>query len=387
MKQERSRKPSTRHAARGVLLPLVLLILPSTRWAHSGPEQLVTRARYLMGTIFRFEAPAGGNPRHVGESLEAALDEVEHLEKVLSNWQEDSELSLLNARAGRGPIPVGPDLFDALEASLHYARLTNGAFDPALEPLTRRFRLAPGEPAPPAGTRRGGEWRNIALDSRARAVEVPAGTGMDLGGIGKGFALDRAAAVLSREGIHVALLDAGGQVLAIGSPPGEPGWRIAVADPAHRDRPELELVLRDVSASTSGNSERPGEILDPETGIPVRGELSATAIAPEATAADAFSTALFVLGPARGGAWTRGRHDVLAVYLEPGSKPGERPHVGGSLSRPPRGTLLFIRARGSGDQRSVHAEVVPDPVRRHPGAGDHAGGTSSRSGVLSGDGP
>ncbi|HEV8375909.1 MAG TPA: FAD:protein FMN transferase [Candidatus Polarisedimenticolia bacterium] len=340
----------------------------------------VIRARYLMGTIFRFEAP-GEDAREVGESLEAALDEVEHLESLLSNWRKDSELSLLNARAGRGAIPVGRELFDVLQASLRWARITDGAFDPALEPFTRAFR---GGAPPGAHAAPGREWKRMRLEVRESSVLLPRGTGIDLGGIGKGFALDRAAAVLEKRGIRAALLDAGGQILALGSPPGEPGWRIAVADPRDRGHPALELVLRDVSAATSGNSERPGEILDPETGVPVAGRFSATALAAEATAADALSTALFVMGPARGEAWARGRSDVLVVYLEPGSRRQEALHLSGSLARPPHGEFWLVTARGSGHHRSVHAEMHPARKHRHSGAGDFGRRTSGERGRCAG---
>jgi thiamine biosynthesis lipoprotein len=108
------------------------------------------------------------------------------------------------------------------------------------------------------------------------------------------------------------------------------GWPVAVADPARRDRPFLPLLVTDVSAATSGNAERPGEIVDPATGATLRWKGSATAVAPDATSADALSTALFVLGSERGTRWARRRRDVAAVFLDPGDRGPTR--ISGTVS-------------------------------------------------------
>jgi thiamine biosynthesis lipoprotein len=277
-----------------------------------------------MGTVFRFEASAGIPAAARAGALESALDEVDRLERILSNWRSESELSRLNRSARRRATHVSSDLFEAVERALYWARETEGAFDPTVEPLTRRFRQGPsqGNPASSADWRAGhGNWRDVSLNRRSRTIRFRRGVrGLDLGGIAKGFALDRAAAVLRRQGMNAFLLDAGGQVLAAGAPAGMRGWPVAVADPARRDRPFLPLLLSDVSAATSGNAERPGEIVDPATGAALRWKGSATAVAPDATSADALSTALFVLGSERGTRWTRRRHDVAAVFLDPGDR-------------------------------------------------------------------
>jgi thiamine biosynthesis lipoprotein len=159
-------------------------------------------------------------------------------------------------------------------------------------------------------------------------------------------------------GVEAFLLDAGGQLLAGGAPPGEGGWPAAIADPGDRSRPACALLLRDVSAATSGNAERPGEILDPATGVPVSFRGSATALAPDATSADALSTALFVMGPERGLAWSRAHADLAAVYLEPGSRSdGPAPL---RISRPAiesgRGPL-WVSARELPDGRLVDVRL------------------------------
>jgi len=331
--------------------------------ANQRPAPTLVRARYLMGTVFRFEAPVEGDGAGVGESLESALDEVQRLETLLSNWRDDSELSLLNARSGQGAVPVSPELFEVVESALRWARLTEGTFDPTVEPLTRRFRErtlprssgAIGSPIRGISSVVG--WRRVSMDPVRRTIALPEGGGLDLGGIGKGYALDRAGRVLAVRGIHAALLDAGGQILAMGTPPGEFGWRVDVADPEDRNRPAYEFLLRDASAATSGNTVRPGEIINPATGAPLAETLTATAIAPDGTSADALSTALFVMGPERGEAWALHRDDLRVLYLKPAARPGKAPRFTGTLPQAPERHLLIITSRQATAHRSLHAEI------------------------------
>jgi thiamine biosynthesis lipoprotein ApbE len=335
-------------AAAGASSPLA----GAARASGSAAEAvLVARARYLMGAPL--EARAFTTPERRAETLlalERALDEVQRLDGILSNWKEDSELTRLNRAAAAGPVPCSSDLFEALRAAVRATAATGGAFDSTVEPWVAALGLRNADspdalpisvPAPavsaagqsrtaalsagadaPLPARRGG----VRLNAASRSARFSAaGVGVDLGGIGKGFALDRAAGVLRQAGVAAALLNFGGQVLAVGAPPGEEGWVVEVADPRDRMRPALELRLRDASVSTSANSERGvwrdgkwiGHVLDPGTGRPAPYPGSATAVAPDATRADAYSTALLVMGPERGLQWAGGRDDVAAAYLEP----------------------------------------------------------------------
>jgi thiamine biosynthesis lipoprotein ApbE len=312
---------------------------------------LVARARYLMGAPL--EARAFATPERRAETLLAldrALDEVQRLDGVLSNWKEDSELTMLNRAAAAGPVPCSFDLFEALSAAMQAAAATGGAFDSTVEPWVAALGLrnaeSPDSPpvfVPASAASAAGQPRTspvcadadvplpprrgtVRLDAASRSARFSAaGVGVDLGGIGKGFALDRAAGVLRQAGVAAALLNFGGQVLALGAPPGEEGWIVDVADPRERMRPALQLRLHDASVSTSANSERGvwrdgkwiGHVLDPGTGRPAPYPGSATAVAPDATRADAYSTALLVMGPESGLKWAGGRADVAAAYLEP----------------------------------------------------------------------
>jgi len=305
------------------------------------------RSRFLMGTRLAIEVE-GGAPE---KAFEDAFNEVSRLETILSNWRETSEISRLNREAARAPVRCSPDLFAAVRSALRWAEATGGAFDPTVEPLVVRLGLrgeggrlpsfdddrAAAEAAGSglhdlqalAGNERRSAgplpigWRHVHLRRTSRSVSYDApGVGLDFGGIGKGIALDAAARVLRRRGVRRALLDFGGQVLAIGRPADAPAWLIGIADPEDRDRAIGAVGIADLSLSTSGNSERSieteggrvGHLLDPVTQRPARFEGSVTVAAPDGTSADALSTALFVMGPERGAVWADQRA-IAALYL------------------------------------------------------------------------
>ncbi|MBI3566534.1 MAG: FAD:protein FMN transferase [Elusimicrobia bacterium] len=236
------------------------------------------RMRWLMGTMCSIEASGGPD---ADAAAAAAFDEIDRWDRVLSLYKPDSELNRLNAAAGKGPFRASPELYAQTEAALRLARATGGAFDPTVLPLEKRGPAA----LPLVG------WARVRLDPAARAIELPkAGMGLDFGGIGKGWALDRAAAVLRARGVVRARMNFGGQILVLGAPAGGGEWSVAVPG---RSGP---IALTAGSVSTSGDSERPGHIVSPFDGRPVRRTLQATAVLPTATEADAWSTALFVLG-------------------------------------------------------------------------------------------
>ena len=178
------------------------------------------------------------------------------------------------------------------------------AFDPTIGALVTTYGLHEGGRVPTeaeiAQALERTSWRLLQIDPGASTVHCKqAGLELDLGGYGKGLALDEAARVLRARGVESALLNFGGQVLALGCPPGEPGWVVELAHPADRTRPVAELRLRDASISTSSNRER-SHVLDPRTGRSATWNATVTVIAPRGEAADALSTALLVAGPEHG---------------------------------------------------------------------------------------
>jgi len=342
---------------------------PATRWDPApaarpasapgapsiGDVGTVERARFLMGTRLVIQARGAGAP----QAIERAFAEVERLEAVLSNWRSDSEVAHLNAAAAAAPFHCSADLFAAATTALDWAEKTSGTFDPTVEPLVRALGLRGDEgrlpgivPEPESGAAGPIGWRLVEVDRGHRTIHyLRPGMGLDFGGIGKGMALDAAAAVLKHAGVTAALLDFGGQTLVFGTGPDDGGWRLGLADPVERERVAGSVLLRAGSLAVSGNGERSHttasgakipHLLDPATGRPASFDGSVSVVAADATSADALSKAFFVMGPERGLAWAKSRGlDVL--YLR---RDGD-----GLLQRIGRGVFLADAPPGDPEPR------------------------------------
>ncbi|MBI4386500.1 MAG: FAD:protein FMN transferase [Elusimicrobia bacterium] len=231
-------------------------------------REAVTRSRFLMGTLCEVTAYGDAAPA----AITSAFEEIARLEQVMSAFKDDSELSRLNRTAAFKPFACSATLWEVLSRSDEVYRRSQGAFDPTA-----------------ASPRRG--FHQVRLWAKDRSVSFAAtGIAVDLGGIGKGFALDAAADRLKARGIRSALLNFGGQILAVGAPPGKTAWEVVVPG---APRP---IHLRDASISTSSLSENPGHIRSPRTGRPIERPGGVAVILPTATEADAWSTAAFVAG-------------------------------------------------------------------------------------------
>jgi len=255
----------------------------------------IRRAGYLMGTILQATAyspddasePAGR--ARTERAIRSAFEEVARLERLWSPWIESSELVRVNREASLHPVTVSAETIECVALALEVARRSGGAFDPTL---------------------RAEGWRRVALDLEAHTIAFLSTLGagappltLDLGGIGKGFALDRAAEVMRAEGVTHAMLDFGGQLLAVGPPADAPAWLVAVPDPRAPEGGAAALIaISSGSVSSSDQIERAGHIRDPKTGRTACASLASTVRAPTGALADALSTATFVLGPERGAA-------------------------------------------------------------------------------------
>lgn len=282
----------------------------------------VVRARYLMGTILEIDAVAA--ERHAAEAgVGLAFETVAAAEARLSNWRADSELSRVNREAARHAVPISPETFKALRRAFDLARETGGAFDPTVGAVTQSLGLT-GEASDAARAAVGREaigWERVLLDPRRRAVSFQAaGASIDSGAFGKGDALDRALAALERHGVVAARLNFGGQISLLGAGTRE-GRRlhfdeVAIAAPDGSAREVCRFGAQAGSVSTSGDSERPGHLIDPRTGRAARFHGSVTVLADNGLRADALSTALFVLGPLEGVAFAE-RRGIAVVYVFP----------------------------------------------------------------------
>jgi thiamine biosynthesis lipoprotein len=259
---------------------------------------------------------------------ERAFAEMRRIDALMSTYKPASELSLVNARAAAGPVKISRELYRLIETSLDYSLLTDGAFDITYASVgylyDYRARRHPGRVAI-ARALAGVNYRHVILDSGASTIRFARpGVRVDLGGIAKGHAVDRALAVLQSAGVSRAMVNAGGDTRIVGDRFGKP-WMIGIRDPNRRERVILRMPLSDAALSTSGDYERYFEeggvryhhIVDPKTGDSARKLRSATVIAATATRSDALSTSVFVMGADAGLALIDRLADVDAVVVLP----------------------------------------------------------------------
>ncbi len=278
----------------------------------------------------------------------AALDDVDRVEAELSVFRESSAVCDVNRRAAHEAVPVGADLFALLQLSGELHDATGGAFDITSTPLSRCWGFLRREGRLPstdaiASARALVGFDRLQLDALTRSVRFDRdGVELNLGAIGKGYALDRIASGLRHAGVAQALLSAGrSSLLAIGGR--ARGWQVEIVSP-RADRPLAHVWLRDAAIGTSGageqfiecNGTRYGHVIDPRTGWPAQGTLSVTVVASSAAAADALSTAFLVGGIDLAERYCATHRDVIAIVTrDPGAsdaRPSARPLVFGTHS-------------------------------------------------------
>jgi thiamine biosynthesis lipoprotein len=296
-------------------------------------------ARRAMACQFEFLFNAGQYSLAT-EAAMAALDLVDQLDDQLTVYRDHSEISRLNALAADELVIVEPRLFALLQLAVQLHRQTQGAYDVTSAVLsnlwgfTRRRGTLPHEQALREARALVGSDQ-LLLDEQSHGVRfAKSGLAINLGSIGKGYALDRCAELIESGQIHDFVLHGGhSSVLARGSRVGEGpegGWWIGIRHPLRPDRRLAQIRLHNRALATSGSGtqffmhegRRYGHILDPRTGWPAEGVLSASVIAPTAAEADALATAFYVMGPRRTREYCQLRPEIGAVLLCPGERHG-----------------------------------------------------------------
>jgi thiamine biosynthesis lipoprotein len=312
-----------RFASRWFALGLALF---SASWSlRAETLAAVHQQRYCMGTMFDIVAyhPSRQDAeRAVGN----AMEEIARLDRVMSNFKADSDLQKLNREGGRGFMVVEPSLYEVIQESLTVSQRSGGIFDVTIAPLLRTWHDAraagrAASAAEIAAARRCVGYENIEVRApnqirfRSDCLEI------DLGGIGKGYAVERGIAILKSAGMRAAIVNGGGSsIAAFGAPPGREGWPVQVGVTGKGSR---VLLLRDRSMSTSQQDlvALPfapgtfGEILDPRTGAPAAGRTAVTVVGPSATVADALSTTLVMLSMEEAARLLRQFGDVSALWI------------------------------------------------------------------------
>jgi FAD:protein FMN transferase len=315
------------------LAVLALALLPAAAGSQGAPaRRSVTYAMRTMGTyahvvVVTADSAADAPRARAAQSVLARVD------SLMSNWTTTSEVARANRTAGHGTIVLEPEVATVVDSSLSLWRESDGAFDITVEPLVRAWgflggpRRVPSEAEASAAFRRVGSQRvHYARASRSLHFDNDS-VRIDLGGIAKGYAVDRAAAALANAGITDALVDLTGNMFALGSPAGSDHWRIGIRDPRDRMAYFARLALRSGEGiSTSGKYEQfvaqdgrtYGHIMDPRTGRPADGLISVTVISRSAFTCDAWDTPLFVLGPDAARRKAKEHTDFAVVLVAPG---------------------------------------------------------------------
>jgi thiamine biosynthesis lipoprotein len=298
---------------------------------HLDAPVLLRFARQAMATTFEVILPFATPSAHV--FAQAALDEIDRLESQLTVYRDTSEVSAINRLAHAQPMRVERNLFDLLSRCQTLHADTDGAFDPAVGALIKTwgFHRRQGKVPTPvqlafALSRSG--MRHVELDAQRGTVRfTQPGVELNFGSVGKGYALDEALRSLREIGPVEHLLMHGGHssVVAVGNENTERnGWAVGLTDPLQPRRRRAVVHLRDRALATSAatyqnlthEGRRLGHLLDPRTGWPAEGTLSATVTAPTAAEADALATAFFILGAEKSRAYCEKRPEIGAVLIE-----------------------------------------------------------------------
>jgi thiamine biosynthesis lipoprotein len=310
---------------------------PVASSADAGPQTFVAErvhgAGGAMGTHVAFAAYTTPtvDARKVQEAFTAALDEIKRIEALMTTWHE-SEVTRINAAAGKSPVKVSDETFGVIKESVHTSEISEGTFDITFHTLHGLWKFDEDlDPHPPKDSDVKAKlpfltYRNIKLDETAKTVMLTKReTQIGLGGIAKGYAVDMAAHVLERAGLTSFFVQAGGDLYARGKKPDGSEWQAGIRDPRGPEQQYFaKLPLTDHAFSTAGdyersyivNGKRYHHVIDPRTGYPATGCRSVTIWAPTAYLADAIDDPVLILGPEKGLKLVESLDGVGAVIVD-----------------------------------------------------------------------
>ena len=284
---------------------LLLLLFSLSTFA----QENFKRTLILMGSRFDITVVAS-NEKEGNKYIDSAIFEIARIEKLISSWDVNSETSLINKLSGIKPIKVDKELFDLIERSIAISALTNGAFDISYASMDRiwnydgTMREMPSEEKISSSIKKVG-YQNIIIDKEAQTVFLKLkGMKIGFGAIGKGYAADKAKALLIEKGVKAGIINASGDLNAWGKQANGTDWMVAITNPLNKNKVFSWLPINDSAIVTSGNYEkfisfngiRYSHIIDPRTGYPSTGIISTSIMTSNAELADAISTSVFVMG-------------------------------------------------------------------------------------------
>jgi thiamine biosynthesis lipoprotein len=311
-------------------------IAPTVIALTDGPfrtEKVSGEAR-AMGTHLAYAAftTPKVNADAAHRAFDAATAEIQRIETLMTTWRPESDLSKVNAEAGKNKVKVDPETFAVVKESLHTSDISSGTFDITFESLHGLWKFDEDlDPHPPTADQVKAKlplvgYKHVHLDDAAQTIYIDqVGTKISLGGIAKGYAVDKAARILADAGLEAFYVQAGGDLFARGRKPDGTAWQAGIRDPRGPDGSYFAMIdLSDHAFSTAGDYERSyvigqkryHHIIDPRTGFPATASRSVTIYAPTAYQADAIDDAVFILGPKKGLELVESLDDVGAVIVD-----------------------------------------------------------------------
>lgn len=313
------------------------------------PLEKVDYQDVAMGTKVHFVAYTNArvDSSQVRQAMTQALAEMQRLEGLLSEWRDDSEVGQINSHAGEW-VHVGPETFAVISRGLEEGKASGGAFDITFQAMSDVWKFGsaadatPKVPAKAEIERRRAlvDYRTVELDSAAQAVRLPKAHKIGLGGIAKGYIVDRAADVLKKAGVQTFLVQAGGDLYGAGRKPDGSPWVSGIMDPRGPEGSSFATIeLTDHAFSTAGDyarsyvigKRRYHHIIDPHTGYPATASRSVTVWADDATTADAVDDAVFILGPEAGLKLVEATPGVGVVIVDKNNKVWVSPRLQGKV--------------------------------------------------------
>ena len=279
---------------------------------ESKNQKTIKRTQFTMGTLVEIIVHES-NEKLAQNAINKSFNEISRLEKIMSTYLSNSELSKFNKLAkNKSSIPVSHDLLKVIKRGVYWGKLSNGAIDISIGPAVKLWDFNSEKPTLPSIDKIRNatnyiNYENIIVDKNSVNLKK-LGMSLHLGSIGKGYAVDQAINILKNEGIKSGLVNAGGDLVTFGLKSNNKPWSIGIQHPRKPEKIILSLDIKDKAMATSGdyqkyfmeNKVRHHHILDPKSGWPQSHTMSATVIAETAMDADALSTALFILGDAKG---------------------------------------------------------------------------------------
>jgi thiamine biosynthesis lipoprotein len=329
---------------RGVIyFPLVFFIILIAHPFSANSSDLFKYHQVAMGTVIEITL-IGDDEGAANKAVLQAFQEIKRIETLMSPWLDSSDVIRINRSAGEGWVKVSPETMEVIKKAQEISKLSEGSFDITVGPLTQLWRMAREKGIPPS-TKDVKEkldlvnFRDVSINREGKVFLKKKGMAIDLGGIAKGYAVDRAFELLRSLGYKNLIVNAGGDLRVGGTKKDQP-WSIGIQDPRVSQKIMAKLLVSDTAVATSGDYEkffihqdkRYHHIFNPRTGFPTEGCQSVTVVCKDGITADALATAVFVLGPEKGYALCQRLEGVECLIVDKEGKIKFSPGLKGRIS-------------------------------------------------------